>query len=653
MTFFFPRKTGQTDPLERLLLEAREGVKVSHDIQKELKQRIINRIHAPKAIWDALEEATPADAVRERLKVNVLGRIVPEGVGVWDRLRASLTPPSHMQSWLRGKLLDRLEPQPAYAFMPRLLRWSVAAALVLMAVRASPLLFVAAPSRADSSVFLVPTQGDVSVLLGGLWQPVTEELTLHGSVQIRTGKDGYASLLVHDDGVVRLGPGTTFAVHDIADRPVPLSDNATFSLQQGTLWAQGLIPGAVGQGWRLAFGAGNLLLNEGSVSVTRTEKRVDIQVWDRLAHVQDIGRAEDAVLMAGEGVRVIGSQLSGVRKLTDNDESEQWVVQNLQRDAVHRREIALLQQQRRAEVAGILPTSPIYPVKRVAEAVDMLFTFGEEARTQKRLDLASTRLNEAAALLTTGTGAGAEAAAQRSLDEYRQTLLAVASGSGQDVQSLVQQQVMSEVADVSAALPDDESYALKKMVLETSAEIPGSVVKPEDVQKTMVVDTLASLTQRAQEGDILGAVDGFKEILPSLQNAQRPTSDRTVRKETEVALALFADAVREQGGKSETGATIALELSPYLPQEVAPAPVVKTLTDEEVQAIVRQMYDRIYSYKMARSRYNQLLVEFHNIEGNPDRGRILRELYHFLPENGLAQYVRTEFQRVRENVQGQ
>jgi len=51
---------------------------------------------------------------------------------------------------------------------------------------------------------------------------------------------------------------------------------------------------------------------------------------------------------------------------------------------------------------------------------------------------------------------------------------------------------------------------------------------------------------------------------------------------------------------------------------------------------------------MERSRWNQLQAEFRAIRGNQDQGRILRALYHALPEEGLAQYVRTEIQKLRE-----
>jgi hypothetical protein len=349
-------------------------------------------------------------------------------------------------------------------------------------------------------------------------------------------------------------------------------------------------------------------------------------------------------LVAGEGVR-LGSVPSNVRKMTEREEASAWVANNLDRDAVRRKEIAVLQQKRRARSAGILPGSSLYPVKRVAEAVDILLTIGQEAKVQKLLDHANTRLNEAAALLASGTGTDA---AQKPLDEYRQTLLAVATGSG-ELTKLVNDRVAQEVADSTAALPDDQAYLLKKTVLETSAELPESGVKPADVQGTMLVDTLAMLTQQAEEGGVSDALTTFQTLLPQLDMVDDATSSLSpeMRKEAKAALTAFAQTVEDKGLPTGTGAVVlGADVSRYLLTRKQ----IVSLTDEQIEFFVQQMCSRIFLYKQPISRYNQLLPEFRSIEKSPHRGRILRRLYHALPENGLARYVRTEFQKVREEV---
>ena len=73
-----------------------------------------------------------------------------------------------------------------------------------LVVRLSPLLFIAPHSIAQSPFMLLPTRGSVSILIGGVWQPVTEEMSFTKSALIRT-EEGEATLVLHDDGVIRLG----------------------------------------------------------------------------------------------------------------------------------------------------------------------------------------------------------------------------------------------------------------------------------------------------------------------------------------------------------------------------------------------------------------------------------------------------------------
>ncbi|MEK7218060.1 MAG: DUF5667 domain-containing protein [Patescibacteria group bacterium] len=642
-----PHRAGQTRRrptvgIERLLQEAAQAVCVRAEARQELKRAVVRRIGIPAALQQAVE-ARPTEDVQARVKAAVLTRIAAPQT-LWDRVRASFTPSGNIHFLLRARILSRLQPVTAPPLYPRFLRWTAAFALVALAVRLGPSFFIASPIRAASPVLLIPTQGEVSVLIGGLWQPVTAEVKLQEGALVRTGQEGYATLILHDDGVLRLAPDTAVTLHDLADRPERTLQPSTLTLERGTLWAQALIPAAVGPGWTLRTAFGDVQVNEGSTSLTLTDDALDVTAWDRLVNVTSAGTT--LTLTAGEKAAAAAQGASRVRSAALSKEEDTWVNENLERDAVHRREIALLQQERRAQNAGILPTSALYPAKRVAEAVDMLFTFGEGARTQKRLEQASTRLNEAAALLITGSGTDV---AEKPLEEYRQTLLAVATGSGQDlaVQTMVQQQMLAEVADTAAALPDDEGYLLKKTVLETSAAVPNGVVNSQEVREGVVVDTLASLTRRVQEGGNLdGVTDTFKELLPSLSN---PAAPRQLRKEAQSALEYFAETVRSSD--AEPVALVAQALEPYLPKEEPAAPAVRHLTEEEVASMATAMVGRIFTFKMPRSRYNQLLVECRAIEGHPDERRILNMLQGKLPPNGLAKSVRTELQRARERVE--
>ncbi|MEK7590996.1 MAG: DUF5667 domain-containing protein [Patescibacteria group bacterium] len=598
-----------------------------------------------QVLRDLARSMKPESSVSSRIWSGIQSAIEPASVRpLFDRIRTILQPQLHMQEILFRRLQPRLVP----LYVPlvhRSIRWTAAFAVFLFVVRLSPLLFIAPHSIAQSPFMLLPTRGSVSILIGGVWQPVTEEMSFTKSALIRT-EEGEATLVLHDDGVIRLGPNTTVALHDTADRPDPALHDPTLTLHSGKIWMQGLVPSNI-TGLTLATPQGRIELHEGSFSAVAGDT-VELRVWDRRVHFAHEG--EEIQLLAGERTELATDMAVQTRKISPQLYDESWVVENLRRDAVHRREIAQLQHERRAAIAGILPNSRLYAVKRAAEAVDVLLTFGEQAKAEKRLAQASTRLNEAAALLVEGSEQ-----ANEPLEEYRKMLLQIATGSGDGslVQFMLKQELAEATADTAAALPSDDAYVLKKAVLEASAAVPGSSVGIDDVQGVLLVDTLSSLMRSVEEGNVETAKTIFGELQPYMASLDQKDSQLSpaMRAEAKASLGTFAVALQafedEVGGIDEE---FLADVSRYLPQVTTVA--ARSLSDEEVQALAQAIYNRIFVYKQPRSRWNQLLAESRALDGHSDQGRVLRILYRTLPENGLARYVKTEFERVKEAKSG-
>ncbi len=646
-----PSPSDESDRAAKALAATSRHVVPTQEQRKIIKRNMLRQVSAPHALLRAKEELKPAKAQSSQIWQAILSRIAPlHTEHFWEKLRSLSSASDTLKLFLRRKLLRRLEPVSVSSFM-RIGGYVVAFGVFLLVLRASPMLFLAPHSRAASSVVLIPVQGEVSVLRDGLWQPLTGQMTLKGAVRIRTGEASSVTLIVRDDGVLRLGENTIVDVPDFPDssqgKLAALPEE--FGFESGTLWIQALMPESA-PGWMIDAAGAHVAIHEGSLSMQGQTDRVALEVWDRLASVFET-KGNEVALVSGDGLTVRSGENPSQGAVTVLAEQSPWVIDNLKRDAVHRSEVALLQQERLAKNAGILPTSPLYPVKRVAEAVDMMLTFGSSARTQKLLDQADTRLNEAAALLASGSGSQA---AQNTLQEYKTTLLAaaVATGSGAQ-QDLLNQQLTSDVADVSAALPSDASYLLKKTVLEAGASLPGSQLKPEDVMGTLLVDALSSITHQAQEGDAPGSILAFKSLSSSIALLDDSSSrlSSKVRKEARASLTVLARTIEQSDRSGGTGTVLASSgLERYLPSPVGVGPI--PLTDAEVDAYAQAIKSRIFLYKMPRSRYDQLLAESRALDSNPDQGRILRRLYYILPPNGLAQYVRTEFQRIRKDKGG-
>ncbi len=625
-----------------------------HARVRELLKR---RIAGPAYLRDAKEQAAPHLTQKQSLWHSIESRIALPGLtSVFDRVRAYLFPSEDAQNHIRETIFAHIAPPVPVPFFQRASKWGAAFVIVALALRASPLLFIAPQSSADSAVLLNPSATGVELSSHGLWQPVTKEVEIHEAVQLRTG-EGEATLMLHDDGNVRLAKNTTISLDDVEDQPADLPKIPTLSITSGTLWLQALLPDQV-QGFVIATPEGTVTVRGGSVSVSVSKGLVHVETWDRHATVTHNGQS--VALVAGEFVDLVAHRALSLQRMPADAYKQTWVAQNLRRDAVHQREMAQLQQERRAAEAGILPNSPFYSVKRVAETVDVLLTLDPEARVQKRLQQASIRLNEAAALLIQG-----DSGASIPLDEYRQTLIDVAAGSGNSIgQYLVQRAVAENAAQLSAALPDNQLYILKKAVLEASAQIPNDFVDQRDVSGTLLVDTLDVLQQAIQNNDteqMKQSLQALAPYLPTLQSGSGDTLKPEIRKE---ALSLLLDvAAALQRNPSASGSTIsqdiAIQLADYLPSVPAPAEedkadskapvVVTTMSESQLTSAVRASMHRVFDiYTMPNSRINALRVEMKKFKDSPDEGRYLRRLYRDMPDNDtFRQIVRTAIQNLR------
>ena len=629
-----------------LLVNLRKETKPSAAVKKRVYAQIQRRISPAESLCTEMRaELAPGKAVQKRIWARIASQIQSEhALSLLERLRELASPPADLRARLLAQIMPRLQPVIASTQTYRALKWTAAFALVALTVRITPFLILATPTVAESVVTLMPTRGEVYISVGGMWQPVSGEIAMEPGTMFRT-RNSEASILFHDDGVLRLAPNTTVELNDTAKRlgPQPPDIMPTFTLYTGRLWVQGLVPTHV-RGLTIATSYGFVTVNEGSVSVAEDDV-VDVEVFDRRATV--VHNGDKIVLVSGERTQMWEGNIPLVKKVTNEQYEAGWSTQNLARDAVHRREIAQLQQERRASMAGILPTSKFYPVKRVAEAVDVLFTFGEDARMQKRLTHANTRLNEAAALLSEDQGVDVA----KQLAEYRTILLALADNSddGALIHFLLEQSLSEASADTAAALPDDAFYLLKQAVLEASVELEG-VVSAEDIQGVLIMDTLAALIQAVEEGGVADVQRTWVELQPHLVLLEQEETalQADVHKEILALLTRFALVVHEREAQiASIDPELVDQLAVYLPNiaEVS----VPIMTDEELNILVQSIRERIFVYHMTRSRLNQFVAEMKAVAGHPEEGRILRRLYFSLPD-GPEQFpsrVRREITHLR------
>lgn len=622
------------DQRMRMLAKVREGMVTSRNL---------------RAVRSALD---PEPGAQVRVWNRIREHIAPvRARGFLEQVRTYLSPDQDVIRLGVG-LFPRLQP---VALPARPVKWVAAFAVVIVVLRASPMLFLAPQTVAQSSVFLRPTKGTVTISSEGLSQPVEHELELLRAATLRTDA-GEATVILHDDGTIRMGDHTSITVQDLTDRPEKGSGLATLILHSGTVWVQGLVPDHL-RGLSVKTPKGVVTVHGGSVSVTvQNGGDVVVETWDRHARLEREEQA-DIVLVAGERLTAKDGSALAIARLPDSSFGMDWVEQNLQRDAVHQRTIAQEQRERIAARAGILPTSRLYTVKRIAEEVDVLLTFDRETAVKKRVAQATTRLNEATTLIAEG-----QSGATVQLEEYQVAMLDIAAGSGDTVtQRLVEEGMAENAAQLGAQLPDHGVYAVKRMVFDTSAKMPDATLNEADVEVAMVNDAVDALQIAAVEGDEEAVQAGLENLAPYIQDLPDDTEiDPTAKKEVLSRLTRVAGTLQKEatGG---SGAVAMRAVSRVIRTYVPTPPPIPHLTKEEVSHMVDGILDKVFTYSQYTGQTNQLRQEVLKLKGHPDEGMILRALYGALeayeqlnsqgaasPDFHLSVLVRAAIRDVRE-----
>lgn len=637
--------------IETRLRRLSSSVRPSSKAKDRVFSRIMQRIEAPEILLQASRAiVTDADA-QSRVWERIAQVVTQSPAAFLDRVRSAILPPMDRsrQMW-QALILPRLSPVAVAHRSYRAVAWVTAVAVMLVAVRISPGFFVAPPTRAQSAVLLLPTRGEIYLSLGGLWQPVDSELTLAPGMRIST-RDGEASILLRDSGVIRLDRDTVIALSDLTESLEPAPEVVpTLSLEKGRIWVQGLIPANL-RGITVASEEGLITVNEGSVSLEKGSL-LAVDVFHRSVLV--LRDAQETRLVAGDKLQLWAESVPLVRHIASSAYRDAWVAQNISRDAVHRKDIAHLQLERRVARAGILPTSKLYAVKRAAEAVDVALTLDGRARVEKQIAYAGVRLDEAAALMD----GGATTAMEQPLREYRSTLSALAGTSTDttEAQFLLKQAVSQDSAETAAAVAGDDAYLLKKTVLEALSLLPGETLSPKQVEASLFIDSLSTLTQALESGDRMQAERAWSEVQPSIALLQDPSSglDAENAKEAQALLDRFASAATENGVDLDptlVTAAKALLLPPVAPTKIA---TVAHLTEGQVAAVAAAIKHRVFAYRMPRSRSNQLIAELKILHGNPDAGSILRVLYHTMPQDSeLMNPVRRSIANLKSDMVAQ
>lgn len=628
--------------IEHLLQSTAKHCSATAAQKKAIKERVLTESKAETWLTRLAKLLSPTKA-----QVHSITNTVRSGLdrdATLQSVRESLSPSIALKEAIAQKMQQGLVQKANHWLQVNSYRWLAAFTAVVMVVTISPRFVVAPQIFADAEVRLAATEGTVWYTSNGQWQTLNADVEVKPGMQVKT-EEGQATISFRDDAVVRLAPFTQLSVNDTqaigGSAPELLP---TFTVKQGNIWVQGLVPSS-SRGVTFALPTGFTTVYEGSFSVQVVSEASVVSVWNKSVIVRynsmidRVNSSERAHLADGELV---------VDAIEQKEFAHEWVTENLAKDAVHRQYIAKLQEERLKKVAGTLPTSSLYPVKRFAERVDVLLTFNEEERLKKQLNQANNRLTEAVALLSDGSDM---TQAEDSIREYQVAIDTILDSNEDGLSELLLKQSLQDIQSHTAALkPTDEAYVIKETVLKAESALRG-----DTQNQTVVLDTLDAVQSELEAGNTDLLNQNWELIVKIAEQTEVSDDDvlieaknitRTLQSSPEVLGKLSED----QRTALNTVAPIELEQQPEPTVPVRPnAPVRPTYSISEVHNLVSQMYENIYIYTSPRGRENQLRTEMLSIKGNEEEGRLLRSLYRRLPaESELTHTVRTRIAELGE-----
>lgn len=609
-----------------------------------LRAKVMRRIHPP--LLTLTRDATaPRDPLG--LRHRVLARIAHPAVRRrFQALHETLTPSFDLLLQLKEHILGRIAAvQPAPQWHGAL-RFIAVTALLALVIRITPTLFLAPTLQATSEHLLIPTEGFVSITKGAEWNRVEGRMDLTEPLTVRTGPESAATIVLGDAAVLRLGENTEVNLRASAFAPPQEGRESIARVIYGQLWAASLLPDTLGPTTSLVLPQGTFALRHGSISILADPHQSTLQVFHRFAEVTP-GAGARTHLIEGDQVTLLADGTLEHHLITEKMRLDTWVQVNRARDAAHRLAVEERGQELAEAAAGILPTSTFYSLKRAAEQVDLLWTFGASAKAEKRLQHAQTRLNEAVVLLNKGKPEAAES----SLSEYREAIRELASLTEEEVRELLTSSLISSTTAVASALPHSPLYDVKKALVETTAIFPSADIPIEEVDLYLLSDALLEIEGLIGQERIEEAAEAFHSIegaVASVLNRQE-LSETKVEKDSLKALKTILRSIAfsledaEETIHPELASTLAdlqLRIAGRLPPEArrasarpgtALASAVPCMSLREVTRHTNQFLASVYTYETPRGQRNEVLRQISLLPDCPQSGRILSKVMNKVP----------------------
>lgn len=485
-------------------------------------------------------------------------------------------------------------------------------------------------TEAESRNEIIVNNGVVSIKsLGENWEILTGKTEIQIGDQIKTAEGASAEIYFANNSVVRLAENTHLNIsHFSAYSNEQLTEKleTVLKLQEGRLWTH-VLPKNVQQSFSIETKNSRISTAYGVFDVVESDNTT-VRSIQHAVNVESRSSTQPVILSAGYETELsLGSK--GVHPLSAQNDS--WSLENQQKDAMFVTQALEKEKAEIKKLAGVLPTSPLYEVKQVVDAIH------ESSFTQAVKTFASSKV-----LSSMGNSELAAKQFQRASDEF----------AGLWTETKFQDDILAFIEGEKAlfvqVLPGDSLFSIKPYFQELFVAYAPN---PELEQRKQLAETVLSVqnlsvNSESSESVLVASLDEFSKrnsalIAQSLASEEKSELEALLSIENQHLQALqnIENNIEDNKAREKT-AEIRQELVQTIQNivnKIAPEQKnVRLANANQAEWFVEQisiMVQKVETYSTTNGRKNSIYWILNSIEDTEQNLALLYALKEAMPED--------------------
>ena len=507
-------------------------------------------------------------------------------------------------------------------------------------------LYTPQTAEASNSVYLVITEGNPIIKqLGGTWEMAKQLQELKIGDKIQTDYNDVVEVHFFNNSVTRLAHDTELTITTFFKQKQ--NEKVELELNNGRVWNKVIQAVSNPSDFTVKTHNSSVSTKNATFDILASEDEpTAINVIDHLIDVKILQKQSDSVVAktkVTEGYKVevqVSSKktIAQTAQITpiENKQNDLWFQENLEKDQVHINNLEKQREEKIIAAAGILPTSPLYSVKKGFEGAKKVMTNSD--KPTEELTKIKQKFQEAAALSTKSEDSDSEIALLEFKIFFNET-----KNKG-TLNTELAEMLVDMQNDYVAALPGTQDYKIKDLLRELELEVaedPSSVLLKRTTEKLFEAQDLFENGTPELAANLLASINEDQILLMSATGALLEENKKaTILQKTEELQIL--QALKENVKSSETTNLVALvdtiyqntiqEINKLAPQPEEPKTTqIIAVKKDNPNASAQEFIDKMNIYKTQRGQENQLLSLLKKIPNNTKQIATLTEIKKLLP----------------------